>query len=332
MESQEAQNFFKAWGVVFASLLYCYLISSNIPKGIDRLFSLFPVMSLFVFLPLSVSSPLSALTFTGFITWLCNFKLLLFAFDQGPLTEPGPQNSLFKFILFAAFPIKLRNKNEKLNAVLGLNLWSKILLFALFNWLHDKTKNLVVFGCWMCLFIDINFGVSDVLVKATLGLELDPPSDEPYLSTSLQDFWGRRWNRMMSDALRTTIYMPVKSVAVDFVGRKWANVVALMAAFLVSGFIHELTFYYMTRATPTWEVTCFFVLHGVCVVLETMVKRALGPKWRLPWFVSAPLTVGFVLVTASWLFFPHLIRNHVDTRSTEDVVAIGSYFKQMISR
>lgn len=40
------------------------------------------------------------------------------------------------------------------------------------------------------LLVDILFAVSNVVVW--LGLEVEPPSDEPYLATSLQDFWGRR--------------------------------------------------------------------------------------------------------------------------------------------
>jgi len=180
------------------------------------------------------------------------------------------------------------------------------------------------------LFIDVAFGACDRVVGATLGLELDPPSDEPYLSTSLQDFWGKRWNRMMSDALRRTIYMPVKSTASNLGGKRWAHVAAVLAAFIVSGLMHELTYYYVIRVKPTWEVTWFFVLHGVCVVLEMMVKRALGPKWRLHWAISGPLTVGFVILTGYWLFFPQVLRNDVDIRATEDVMAIGKFFKEMI--
>ena len=160
-------------------------------------------------------------------------------------------------------------------------------------------------------------------------MELEPPSDEPYLSTSLQDFWGRRWNRMISDALRRTIYSPVRSMATKFVGRRWAPIAAVMATFAVSGLMHELTYYYVTRVNPTWEVMRFCVLHGGCVVLEMMVKRALGPKWRLHWAVSGPLTVGFVMATGYWLFFPQVLRNNVDTKGTEDVIAVAKLFKEM---
>ncbi|KMT12868.1 hypothetical protein BVRB_4g089600 [Beta vulgaris subsp. vulgaris] len=188
----------------------------------------------------------------------------------------------------------------------------------------------------MYLFIDIIFGVCDLLVGSTLGLELESsPSDEPYLSTSLQDFWGRRWNRMISDILRHTVYKPIKSTFENVLGLKWASwapVMGVMSAFVVSGLMHELIFFYVTRATPTWEVTWFFVLHGVCVVLEMIVKRCLGQKWKLHWAVSGPLTVGFVMVTGFWLFFPQIWRNQVDIKATEDIMSFGKYLKDVVMR
>ena len=72
--------------------------------------------------------------------------------------------------------------------------------------------------------------------------------------------------------------------------------------------MHELLFYHITRASPTWEVTCFFVLHGLCLAVEIGLKKWLNGQWQLHWVVSGPLTVVFVVVTAMWLFFPPLIR------------------------
>ncbi|OMO83624.1 putative long-chain-alcohol O-fatty-acyltransferase 5 protein [Corchorus capsularis] len=134
------------------------------------------------------------------------------------------------------------------------------------------------------------------------------PSDEPYLATSLQDFWGRRWNLVVTNILRQTIYKPVRSFSDSVLGPKWAPLPAVMAAFVVSGLMHELLFYYVTRVSPSWEVTWYFVLHGVCVVVEFGLKRVFSGKLQLHWAVSAPLTVGFVVATAMWLFFPPVLR------------------------
>ncbi|KAF3319954.1 long-chain-alcohol O-fatty-acyltransferase 11 [Carex littledalei] len=38
--------------------------------------------------------------------------------------------------------------------------------------------------------------------------------------------------------------------------------------FLTSGLMHELIFFYSTLRKPTGEVTVFFMLHGICVVVQ----------------------------------------------------------------
>ncbi|KAA8527024.1 hypothetical protein F0562_008747 [Nyssa sinensis] len=161
---------------------------------------------------------------------------------------------------------------------------------------------------------DLLVALSSALVRVLIGLELERPSDEPYFATSLQDFWGRRWNLAVTNILRHTVYKPVRSASAAVIGSKWAPLLAVLTSFLVSGLMHELLFYFVTGATPTWEMTSFFVLHGVCVVVEMGVKRALTDRWRLHWAVSGPLTVGFVMVTSFWLFFPPIVRNGIDVK------------------
>jgi hypothetical protein len=44
--------------------------------------------------------------------------------------------------------------------------------------------------------------------------------------------------------------------------------VGVLAAFVVSGVMHEAMFSYVTLLPPTGEVTVFFTLHGACAVAE----------------------------------------------------------------
>ncbi|OMP04341.1 DNA topoisomerase I [Corchorus olitorius] len=174
--------------------------------------------------------------------------------------------------------------------------------------MEGEIKNLIKVWLSVIASLYIIFGISNGLVRATSGLELEQPSDEPYLATSLQDFWGRRWNLVVTNILRQTIYKPVRSFSDNVLGPKWGPLPAVPAAFVVSGLMHELLFYYVTRVSPSWEVTWYFVLHGVCVVVEFGVKRVFSGNLQLHWAVSAPLTVGFVVATAMWLFFPPVLR------------------------
>ncbi|KAG6637696.1 hypothetical protein I3843_11G191200 [Carya illinoinensis] len=337
---------------VIASLSYCYFVASRIPKGKLRLLSLVPIFCLFTILPLSLTTVLPTGITALFIAWLANFKLLLFSFDLGPLSTDPPK-SLPLFISIACFPIKIKQnenhpshqndkklaKSSKSPLKLPQNLPTKAFLFTILMVAATSYKEhghqkmvIAIYCCIVCLLVDIVLGSCNTIVRAILGIELELPSDDPYLSTSLQDFWGRRWNLVVSNILRHTVYKPVRSVSETVFGpQKWAPLPAVAAAFLISGLMHELLFFYVTRVAPTWEVTMFFVLHGACLVLEFWVKNTLlSQRCRLHWAVSGPLTIGFVIVTAGWLFFPPLIRNGVDARAIQECVSALNFLKAKI--
>ncbi|CAF1761311.1 unnamed protein product [Brassica napus] len=112
-----------------------------------------------------------------------------------------------------------------------------------------------------------------VWVFIFLGCDLEPQSNEPYLATSLQDFWGRRWNLMVPAILRPAVYNPVQRMAEWKMSSDHARFLAVLATFLVSGAVHEQIFYYINREMPTGEITWFFVLHGICTAAEVLVKK-----------------------------------------------------------
>ncbi|KAJ0261639.1 Wax synthase domain-containing protein [Hirschfeldia incana] len=163
----------------------------------------------------------------------------------------------------------------------------------------------------------------------TLGLDLQPQFNEPYLATSLQDFWGRRWNLMVSDMLRSCIYYPVRKIFLHFVNSEWASIIGVLATFIASGVAHEVLYVYLTREPPTGEVTWFFVLHGVFTVIEVLVKKkTFVGHLRVRPIVSRLLTVGFVCLTAGWLFFPQLLRSNVMDRRAYEASLFLDFFKR----
>ncbi|KAE8783096.1 putative long-chain-alcohol O-fatty-acyltransferase 4 [Hordeum vulgare] len=68
-----------------------------------------------------------------------------------------------------------------------------------------------------------------------LGMGLESQFDRPYLSASLWDFWGRRWNLSVPVVLRSGVYRPVRA--------RLGPAAGVLAAFVVSGLVHELMFY-----------------------------------------------------------------------------------------
>jgi len=335
----EIERFIKVWLTTISCLCYCYYIASKIPKGFLRLLSLLPILDLFLILPFNLSSFHLGGPTTFFLVWLATFKLLLFSFNQGPLAQSPP--NILHFISLASLPINLNqnpptNQNNSKTKPKWL-LLLKVLILALIIHAYNYRENfhphfiLFLYCCHMYLGIELVLALSAVPVRTVLGFNLQPQFNEPYLSTSLQDFWGRRWNLMVTGILRPTVFHPVYSISTPFVGPSCAFSCAVFATFIVSGLVHELIYYYLTRAPPTWEVTSFFVLHGVCTAAEVAVKKVvLRRGWRLHGVVSGPLVLAFLAATGSWLFFPQLLRNGVDRKAIEEYAILVNFLKSKV--
>ncbi|KAL3821085.1 hypothetical protein ACJIZ3_006990 [Penstemon smallii] len=320
--------------VIVASLSYCHFVSARIPKGKWRLLSLAPIFYIFASLPLYLTSAIFISIITFFITWLASFKLLLFAFDKGPLSpiDYSTFKSLPTFIATAILAFKVKPKTDtptpkKSKTILPLNLATEIPLALILIKLYDYKDHInpyIVSSAYISqvfLLGDILLSLSGLMAHAFFMVDLYRPFDEPYLSTSIQELWGRRWNLPFSNLVHHTIYKPVRPV----LGRDWG----ILMGFLVSGLMHELALWYVTRGIPSWETTAFFVVQGVCVVVELRLKLVFG-GWRLPWFVSRPLTLGLVVGTSFWLFIPPLIRNGADMKIIEEVRLVEEFVKKKI--
>ncbi|KAI6704620.1 hypothetical protein NL676_007582 [Syzygium grande] len=339
----ELQNLVFVWISVVTAQIYCRYISNLVHVGPKRLFFFLPVILLFLLLPLRLTTiSLGGLT-AFFVAWLCNFKLLLLACGKGPLAPPPPPSpplSLPLFVAVASLPIKIGPSTGSAGAKNGgggdgdglkspANYVTKCLLvvslFPLYqrsDYVHEKVM-MMAYSIHMYLGLEVALAAVGAAAGRLIGVAVEPQFDEPYLATSLQDFWGRRWNLMVTSILRPSVYDPVRSASGRFVGRQWASLPAMLATFAVSALMHELIFYYIGRKEPAWVVTGFFLLHGVAVVAEVVAKKALrGTRWRLPTEVSRLLTVGFVVVTGFWLFLPPLLRCDAVAKARRETIAV----------
>ncbi|KAL5543634.1 hypothetical protein UlMin_007418 [Ulmus minor] len=356
----EISNCIKVCLAIFLSLSYCYYIGKRVTKGTKRLLFILPIICLFLLLPLNLTSINCGGTIGLYISWLANFKLLLFAFGKGPLSNPNPSISLTSFLTNASFPIEIKEnppqkpshkpkngrnkqtpfpKNPKKSQLWILNYGAKglilaILVLRIFNYKEYFHKKVILFlyCLYVYLILDIVLSAMRALARALFGLELEPHFDEPYLSSSLQDFWGRRWNLMVSRALRPTVYEPTLNFSEPIIGRRWAPLPAVAATFLVSGLMHELIFYYWSHVAPTWEVTWFFVIHGFCLAVEIALKKKFTGRWRLPPVVSGILTVLFVMETCFWLFFPQILRCEADVRLLQEYASMADFLRNFTQK
>ncbi len=117
----------------------------------------------------------------------------------------------------------------------------------------------------------LHFGTFHLLSTAwrQAGVDARPLMDAPLLATSLNDFWGKRWNLAFRDLAHSYVFQTC-------VGR-WGIAAATMAVFVVSGVIHDVVISLPARAGYGLP-TLYFVIQGVGVLFE---RSRLGKRLGL---------------------------------------------------
>ena len=129
-----------------------------------------------------------------------------------------------------------------------------------------------------------------VLIFRAMGFAVEKFWDCPIASTSLGDFWGRRWNRIVSGMLREVVFFPLS--------RRAGSKVALLAVFLYSGLYHEV-FSFVARSGYGGPTLYFLVQYlGVAIENSRPARRWLrGHPWlgRVWTFAVVALPLGLFL-------------------------------------
>ncbi|KAM0850994.1 hypothetical protein ACQ4PT_052705 [Festuca glaucescens] len=227
----------KVYAVVAAAALYARASSSLLRPGLPRLVALLPVLAFLAAAPLAFTSSASVRgTAAFFFAWLCMFKVGLLAAGRGPLDPALP---LLTFLFTALLPVKLRgavgaSKGKAPVSIVSCAVKVAVIaailrLYQFRDRLHLYVR-LALYGVHMYCFLDLLLPCI-AAVGGALGMEMEPQFDRPYLASSLRDFWGRRWNLMVSAILRPSVYEPVRANAGVAAG--------VLASFAVSGLMHE---------------------------------------------------------------------------------------------
>lgn len=333
----EISNFVVVWTIAVASLCYCFTIGNLTSKASVRFFSLLPVIAFFFILPSNLHSVFLGGPSYFFLSWVATFKLLLFIFGTGPLST-NPPITLSHFISVACLPIKIHDGNPSSKKTTKfrkspLNFVAKIVILSTFEPVYEHKRKinpkfvLLFYSIYLYIGLELLLAVVGAVISSLLGVEMEPQFDEPYLCTSLQDFWGRRWNLAVSNILRATVYDPVAAICSRWIGRTWSRLPAVISTFLVSGFMHELILYYIGRQRPTWELTWFFVVNGIGLTLEVGLKEIMRGKLNVSNVVGRVMALLFVLSTGVWLFLPSLVRCGVDVKARSEIAAFSGFMK-----
>lgn len=115
------------------------------------------------------------------------------------------------------------------------------------------------------------------------GIEARPLMNRPLASTSLSEFWSRRWNTAFRDLTHRFLFRPLASRLGPRGG--------VVAGFLFSGAIHDLVISVPARGGYGGP-TLFFAIQGVAMVLERSSfgrRIGLGRGWPGRMFAAAVL-------------------------------------------
>jgi D-alanyl-lipoteichoic acid acyltransferase DltB (MBOAT superfamily) len=118
-----------------------------------------------------------------------------------------------------------------------------------------------------------------------LGIKLMDNFRNPYLSTSIGEFWTR-WHISLSTWFRDYVYIPLGGNRSKI--KKW--VFNIIVVFTISGFWHG----------AEWTFLIWGAIHALIYLLERLLKVISIPgNWRK--FFGWPLT--FISVSIAWIFF-----------------------------
>ncbi|CAM8918403.1 unnamed protein product [Rhodiola kirilowii] len=350
MPESQVIIFIQTWLIVYACVAYAFTIGKIVPSGKVRSLFISPVVALLLLLPLRLTSVFLCASTALLISWLATFKLILFSFGKGPLATTYPPITFIRFLALGSLPIIPSTKSKDVEKIAEIdNPSTKIsrmpvfamiaLVFAMLSYkllmshpdqqLHP-TALFYIYG--IAIYLSLQYTVSGfrAMTEAVLGLELEPLFNDPLCATSVQNFWGRRWNQAMGKILRASVYDPVRALLSPDLGDKHAQRLGVLATFVTSGAMHELIFYYLCRKRPTWKMSWYFLLHGLAVVVEMDVKRRIGQRWRLPTVVSIILTFSFMSVTSIWLFLPQLYHCDCHVRGAEEFAAFVTFLQSLM--
>ena len=144
----------------------------------------------------------------------------------------------------------------------------------------------------------IALGISSLTGIETMDLNVSPLTT----STSPSDFWGNRWNRVVSSALKRAIFIPMRK-------QGFSRPVAAMATFAASGLLHEYLIVVMMQnrhseyASLAFSQLAFFLWNGVVLGIEHLLR---GNKYLEHVANRLPVPLRSFLVVLTVLPLAHL--------------------------
>jgi membrane bound O-acyltransferase family protein len=161
------------------------------------------------------------------------------------------------------------------------------------------------------MILILHFGLFQLLALGwrKAGIDVEPIMNAPLRSKSIAEFWGRRWNSAFNRLAFEFISQPLarwirrRSASNARWSRRssplhFTTLLAMPAAFFVSGLIHELVISLPARAGYGLP-TSYFLSQAVGILLERALAQIRGRVF----------TILITALPAFWLFHPPFVRH-----------------------
>ena len=145
----------------------------------------------------------------------------------------------------------------------------------------------------------LHFGIFHLIALAwqITGVRAKPIMQAPARAASLAEFWGKRWNLGFRQLTHGLIFQPVR--------RRFGPSAATLAAFFVSGLIHDFVISFPARGGYGLP-TGYFLLQGAGVLFE---RSKIGLRMGIDRGARGRAFALFcVAAPAFWLFHPLFIQ------------------------
>lgn len=126
------------------------------------------------------------------------------------------------------------------------------------------------------MILILHFGSFQLLSCAwrAVGVDARPLMTHPLASTSVSEFWGRRWNAAFRDLTYRFVFRPLTGL----LGPRWA----IAVGFAFSGLVHDLVIS-VPAAGGYGGLSVFFLIQAAALLTERSRpgrRLGLGHGWR----------------------------------------------------
>lgn len=108
----------------------------------------------------------------------------------------------------------------------------------------------------------------------------------PFLSKSIREFWGRRYNLLVGILFKESVFDPIRRLPYS------SAMIGALSSFIISGLLHAHVAVTGFGETSPWPAFFYFILHGIVSCIE--VQCPFTP----PRLLGIVLTHAFLLITA----------------------------------